>query len=242
MRALILVLCLILPLQAGAQSVQLAAEDDWYPYSAKIGGKAVGMSVDIVQAAYRAAGTDVTFAVVPFNRGMVLTKSGTYAGVFNGSPNDAVNRDYLVPKNAVATSRQVVLARTGLPFKDGKSFNGKVLTLTLGYTYPTDITNDPLNKVEYASADINNLKKIAARRADFTIIDRMVALSLLQKNPEIKGEVALVGELSSVELFPLFSRSDHGAQARERYDRGMDLIRTNGTLMKIQSEWESKFK
>lgn len=158
-----LILYAFLFTQASAQEkIFLAAEDDLYPYSARIGNQAQGRTVDIVRAAYELVGATLSLEVVPFNRGMIRAKDGHYAGVFNAGLNDDVRRDYAIPRNHVAISEQVVIARIGEPFQGTQSFNGKRLSLTLGYTYPIEITSDPRNKVSRVVGDINGLRMVAA--------------------------------------------------------------------------------
>ena len=165
------------------EQFRLAAEDDWFPYSVKSGNEAQGRSVEIVRAAYAAVGASILLDVVPFNRGMVRTKEGSYVGVFNAGVNEDVRRDYLIPRNTIALSEQALVSRVGEPFQGKQSFNGRRLALTLGYTYPSDIVDDPNNTVERAFKDINNLNKIALGRADYTIIDRLVYLSIVARSP-----------------------------------------------------------
>ncbi len=227
---------------AEPERVQLAAEDNWYPYSAKVNSGVEGRSVDIVKAAYEAVGVELKLEVVPFNRGMILTKAGAYAGVFNGGVTEDVKRDFQIPRNTIALSEQAVVARLGEPFQGPESFRGKRLTLTVGYTYPTDITSDPLNTIERTVADIGNLKKIAADRADFTIIDHLVFLSILTKEPELKQKLAIVGKLKPDKIYVLFARSDAGTRALELFDQGMDKISRNGDLKKIIHRWDIKLR
>ena len=225
---------------AAQEKVLLAAEDDWYPYSAKNGAVAEGRSVDIVTAAYAAVGAELTLDVVPFNRGMIMTKAGKYAGVFNAGLNDDVRRDFLVPRNFVAVSEQVTVARIGEPFQDKRSFNGKRLVITLGYTYPADIVSDPRNQIQRSVADVNNMKMLAADRADFTIVDRLVALSIFAKDPALKQKLQIVGKLHSENIYVLFNKRDGGPKALELFDQGMDKIHSNGVLKAITTRWEAK--
>ena len=238
-----LILYAFLLTQASAQEkIFLAAEDDWYPYSARIGNQAQGRTVDIVRAAYDSVGATLSLEVVPFNRGMIRAKDGHYAGVFNAGLNDDVRRDYLIPRNHVAISEQVVIARIGEPFQGTQSFNGKRLSLTLGYTYPIEITSDPRNKVSRAVGDINGLRMVAARRADFTVIDRLVALSILIREPPLKQQLAIVGTLDSEPIYVVFAKTDAGEKARAAFDQGMDKINRNGALKQIHEDWETKLR
>lgn len=227
---------------AAPEQILLAAEDDWYPYSAKVGNTVEGRSVDIIKAAYEAVGAELTLEIVPFNRGFIRTKEGRYAGVFNAGINDEVRRDYLIPRNTIALSEQVVVARFGEPFQNRHSFNNKRLTLTLGYTYPTDITDDPRNQVKRTIGDINNLRMIGAGRSDFTIIDRLVLLSIFKNEPELKQKLTIVGKLEPHKIYVLFSKNDNGKRALSLFDQGMDIIDRNGTLKEIVDTWESKLR
>jgi polar amino acid transport system substrate-binding protein len=224
------------------QKVVLAAEDDWHPYSALRGDQVQGRSVDIVRAAYEAAEAELTLQVVPFKRGMVMTKEGIYAGVFNAGLNEEVLRDYLIPRNHIALSEQIAVARSGQPFKGKQSFNGKRLVLTNGYTYPVDITSDARNSIETVIAEVYCLRMIAAGRADFTIMDRLVFLSILAKEPALKQQLENVGPLHTEKIYVLFSQSDNGKKALSLFDQGMDTIQRNGVLKKIINSWEAKFR
>lgn len=227
---------------AAQDRIVLAAENDWYPYSAEREKKAEGRSVDIIKAAYEAAGANISFDVVPFKRGMVLTKAGKYDGVFNAGLNDAVRAEYLIPRNSVALSEQVVVARIGEPFKNLGSFHGKRLSLTMGYTYHSNVTDDNRIKIEYSPGDVNNLKKIAIGRADFTIIDRFVLQSILKDEQLIRTKLAVVGVLFSENIYIVFSINDSGKKARDLFDQGMDTIKANGVLKSIYTRWDDKLK
>jgi polar amino acid transport system substrate-binding protein len=227
---------------AAQEQILLAAEDNWYPYSAKVGREVKGRSVDIVKAAYKAIGAELTLDVVPFNRGFIRTKDGHYAGVFNAGVNDEVRRNYLIPRNTIALSEQVVVARLGESFQNRYSFNDKRLILTLGYTYPTDITDDLRNQIDRTVGDVNCLGMVAAGRADFTILDRLVFLSILQKEPELKQKLMIVGNLEPHKIYVLFSKSDKGTRALLLFDQGMDIIDRDGTLKEIADTWESKLR
>ncbi|MBU1436788.1 MAG: transporter substrate-binding domain-containing protein [Gammaproteobacteria bacterium] len=227
---------------AAQEQILLAAEDAWYPYSAKIGREVKGRSVDIVKAAYKAIGAELTLDVIPFNRGFIRTKDGHYAGVFNAGVNDEVKRNYLIPRNTIALSEQVVVARSGESFQNKNSFNHKRLILTLGYTYPTDITDNPRNQIDRTVGDVNCLRMVAAGRSDFTIIDRLVFLSLLQNEPELRQKLTIVGNLEPNKIYVLFSKNDVGKRALLLFDRGMDIIARDGTLKEIEDTWESKLR
>lgn len=58
---------------AQSDTVQLCVEDHWYPYATKDG---TGMSVEIVEAGFKAVNIEVEFAVRPYNRLIMEVKKG----------------------------------------------------------------------------------------------------------------------------------------------------------------------
>lgn len=225
------------------EPIVIAAEDNWYPYSAVVDKRLVGRTVDLVKAAYEAAGAPLVLDAVPFKRGWVNTKDGHYAGVFNAGVNDEAFRDFLIPRNPVAVSQQVVVARRAQPFSGKPSFNGRRLVLAIGFTYPSDITGDPKNTIARVVGDVNSLRMIAAGRADFTIIDRFVLESLLAREAALSKALDVVGVLDEGEkIYVLFARTAEGQRAMALFDQGMDLIERNGIKQKIEVQWAARFR
>jgi polar amino acid transport system substrate-binding protein len=60
------------------ETLTLAAENSWPPYSDKN-----GISKDIIQAAYKAVNVKVKFIAVPYARALKMTELGQVDGVFN---------------------------------------------------------------------------------------------------------------------------------------------------------------
>ncbi len=81
-------LCIGLLLVAGAAAVaaeriRIGAEDNWSPYSSVSNGKPVGFAVDVVRAAWVAAGVDVELVPLPYARCMKDVDRGVLAGCFD---------------------------------------------------------------------------------------------------------------------------------------------------------------
>lgn len=240
----ILGIVLSLPVLSQQDAVRLGCDDDWYPYAAAKDGKAEGLSVDIVLAAYKAVNVPVKLSAVPFNRGMILTQKEIYDGVFNGTLEESMQASYQVPRNPITRSEQVVLGPTGSPaFKGLEDFRDRRLGTTLGYTYPDKILKDPRVKVEVSTKDLNNLMRLAVRRIDFTIIDRMVGMHLISTHKaELAGKIEEKGSIDPVDLSILFNRSARASKFLADFDRGMDLIKKDGTYERIINNWIRKFQ
>src|SRR5262245_40898464 len=62
---------------------RIVAENDWYPYSAMRNGEPVGLAVDLVRAAYDAAGAKVDFVSQPYARCLEEVEAGWQLGCFD---------------------------------------------------------------------------------------------------------------------------------------------------------------
>ncbi len=62
------------------ESITLAAENSWPPYSDKNGN---GISKNIIQAAYQAMNVEVKFIAVPYSRALKMAEHGQVDGAFN---------------------------------------------------------------------------------------------------------------------------------------------------------------
>jgi len=65
---------------AAIESITLAVENSWPPYSDKNGN---GISKDIIQAAYNSVNVKVEFIAVPYARALKMTELGQVDGAFN---------------------------------------------------------------------------------------------------------------------------------------------------------------
>jgi len=73
------------------ESVTLAAENSWPPYS-DINGD--GISKTIIQTAYQAVNVNVEFITVPYARALKMTRLGQVDGVFNVTKQKSTVKDF----------------------------------------------------------------------------------------------------------------------------------------------------
>jgi polar amino acid transport system substrate-binding protein len=232
------------PLTLAAQdNFVLAAEDDWYPYSAKHGAGVKGLSIELMTAAFEAAGAKVSYEVVPFSRAMAGVKSGRYAGCFNVGKNEQLKVDYLVPDQLIGESVQTVWGGLNAsPVNSYQQLEGKTVGITNGYSYDSHLTNNDKIIKETARIEVSNLKKLARGRIDYTIVDRWVAMHLISANKaELQGKIKPLGELQLGAIVPVFSKTHpDGAKAMHAYEKGMKIIKANGSYGKIIKAWMIK--
>jgi polar amino acid transport system substrate-binding protein len=117
------------------ETFTLIAEDDWYPYSSKREGKPVGLAVDIVHAAYEAAGVSVELVSRPYARCMLEVKQGKFVGCFDTSKDALTEKDYLYHQQPLFYATFGIYARSDHAQKmTAADLAGKKVGLTNGYT------------------------------------------------------------------------------------------------------------
>jgi polar amino acid transport system substrate-binding protein len=81
--AALLLLGLALSNARAEDTFRLVAENDWFPYSAERHGAPEGLAVDLVRAAFEAAGSKVELVSQPYARCLSEVEAGRQLGCFD---------------------------------------------------------------------------------------------------------------------------------------------------------------
>jgi polar amino acid transport system substrate-binding protein len=226
-----------------AESITLIAEDDWYPYSAQRDGKPEGMAVDIVRAAYHAAGVDVNLISRPYARCMLEVKLGKNAGCFDTSRDALTEVDYLYPQEPLFFATFGIYARADYEGKATiQTLEAKKVGLTNGYTYGILETNKKIIR-DYGPSDESNFRKLIAKRFDFVVVyTRISDVLMLEHKNEFANKIKLVGTTETIPLYISFSKiHPQSKHASELFDEGMRIIKKTHVYEGIEKHWNEKF-
>lgn len=225
---------------AGAvQTVVIAAEDDWAPYSAAQPGQAdpAGFAVDMVREVFKTQGIDVKFQTVPFPRCMYLARIGAVAGCFNATIVDG-NRDlytwHTTPmfEEDLAIFGPAASQRTNLRLQD---LEDKRVGYTVGYTYPSDFYNHPRIDRRGVRSDGLQMQMLVAGRLDYVLLNTMPAYLRINKDPQLKGRLKKVGLISSDGFWVAFSKARvDSRQLAELFERGLLELKASGRYKTMQ--------
>jgi polar amino acid transport system substrate-binding protein len=229
-----------------AETLQIGAEDDWYPYTALRDGEIRGMSVDIVKAAFAATATDtdtqVELTSYPYSRCMQLALRGQIVACFNTSPNPKIAEEYLLPTHPLFSESILLWARNDnpAPVASLDELVGKTIAATNGYEYGADFDNDTRLTRLMVRKDLNGFLMLQRSRVDYMVAFRGTALQLFEEHPELRGQFIPVMTVHRPDLYLSFSRHHpKAAELAERFDRGMRLIETNGRYQQIIDSWRN---
>ncbi|MBF0484801.1 MAG: transporter substrate-binding domain-containing protein [Candidatus Omnitrophica bacterium] len=239
----LVVLFMLAPLSYG-ETVKIIAEDDWYPYSAKIENSAKGIGVDVVRAVFKAEGIDVEFETMNYDRGMAMVKDGQAIGCFDAPRTKEIEANYLWHDEAMFPAASMIYAPADYSgsVKSVADLPGKILGLTQGYGYGDAIdSNDKITK-EYSKSDDVIIKKLIAKRVDFIVLFEKVADYLLSKEG-LQGQIKPVGPVESAQIYVAFSKSNpDGQKYRDIFSKGFSKIKADGTYQKIMDQWDAQLK
>lgn len=239
------ILLILLCSLAGARSTfadmpRIGAEDDWYPYTASRDGQIVGMSVDIVRAAFATSNTPIELASYPYARCMEQARTGGLAACFNTTPDSRIAAQFLLPEEMLFSDDILLWARTGAaPLESLDALAGKRVAVTIGYTYGEqfdarqDIQRVPVRR------DLNGLLMLQRNRVDYVVAFRGTTQALIQQNPKLANQFVALATVHQPQLYLSFSRHHPQAPALlQRFDQGMRQIKRDGTYQKIIDRWQ----
>lgn len=220
--------------------VPVGAEDGWYPYSGVVDGRPAGMAVDIVRAAFAAAGVQITLESLPYARCMRLAETGAVAACFDTLRNPLIEHKYLWPATPLFRGQIVIYAAASASDKPVAlaALRGRRVGVTHGYEYGDAFDGDPAMVRDVGDTDLATLRKLVAGRVDYALVYDRVAEHLARSEPGLAGRFKPVGVLLTPDLYLSFSRDYPGAaRLVSRFDAGMLRIRATGEYARIVSRW-----
>lgn len=249
MKRVLLAACLALcGLVQGAMAQEhysLVAESDWYPYSAERDGKLAGLAVDLVRAAYEAAGARVDFVSMPYARCLEEVEAGWQLGCFDTTREPANEARFRFHQTPLFSASIVIIAPADSTAEDLEPADLKHqrVAVTNGYTYGEPFQSDAAVDKDVVKNDLAILRVVALKRAAYGVIyDKVMAHLLAEHSEELAGKVKIVGLLFRPDLYVSFSKKrPEATAAMATLDRGLEMIRADGTYHAIEQQWASRF-
>lgn len=244
----IIILTLFLSSGLVAKTFTLAAEDDYYPYSAVVDGELVGLVPELATAAFQEVGIEVEFNTGPYTRVVHMVQSGQHVGGFTGAIDESNKATFHWHTTPISTVRLAIWARTGTTAQglNAKDMEGQKVSLTRGFFYTDAIDKNERVKKMLAPSDESSLKMLALGRSDFALVTEKIGYSVLQSSSspeledsrELKDRVEIVGLIDEIPLYAFFSKAHpQGKEAAELFQRGLEAIIANGTYDQIINRW-----
>lgn len=228
---------------ATGKTLTLAAEDDYYPFSAEVDGELVGLVPELAVAAFNAVGVEVHFRTGPYSRVLLQVENGDLVGGFTGAIDESNESTFYWHSTPLSVVRLAIWGRTG-GGREGlsaKNMAGQKVSITRGFFYTDEIdTNKQVRKL-VAPSDASSLKMLALGRSDYALVTEKIGNTIVRESDDSipKNSIEIVGLIAEVPLFAFFSKSHpDGKSAAELFQQGYEIIIKNGTYDQIMGHWQ----
>ncbi len=202
MRALPLLIMLLLTatVSVRADDIRLAAGE--YPPYTSADLPDGGILGELTRRAFALSGHQVQIDFLPWARAVLVMRRGQYDGLMAIWPDKAMT-EKLIPSRPLAYSELVFFVRSNIsvPFNTLSQLKGRAVGTVRSYNYPRSIMNSGI-VAEDAADDLSNLRKLAAQRFDFVLLEKRVGVYLLGHEPDLQKK--LVWQTPVLERLPLF--------------------------------------
>lgn len=228
-----------------SETVRIAAEDDWAPYSSIKADKSgpEGFAVDIVREAFKTQGVDVEFVAVPFARCLHYAETGVTAGCFNATIIEG-NRDTFHWHPTPLFSEELAIfshAQAGESAVTMADLEGRTVGYTLGYTYPTGLMENPKITRFATTSDDQLIQMVAAKRVDFVLLNEMPGYLRISRIPGAAGKVRKVGTISMDGFWIAFSKAHpDGERLSATFEAGLQSLKNSGRYAELEAGFRSK--
>lgn len=225
---------------APVETVTIGAEDDWFPYSGLVDGKVQGITLDVVRAAFEAAGIRVRFEVLPYARCMALTKSGQLLACFDTLRHPGIENDYLWHEPAMFKVRYQIYARAESTERNLRpaDLEGRRVAVTHAYEYGAEFDTDARILRVFSPRDESNFGMVLRGRADYTVALDINTRMLMKRRPDLAGRFKVVGAVAESGVYTVFSRSyPDSRRLMARFEQGLEAIIRSGRVQAIQDDW-----
>ncbi|VXB86576.1 ABC transporter substrate-binding protein [Pseudomonas sp. 8AS] len=220
-------------LAAAAGEVRLATLE-YPPYSSQH-LPAGGSIVELTQRAFATQGHTARMDFLPWARVRAELRNGLYQGALALWPQEIIE-EHLVASRPLFYSQLGFFVRqdSPVPFATLAELRGQRVGVVRGYGYPPRLLRSGLI-AEEAVDDISNLRKLAARRFDLVLLERIVGQHLIEADPALRGRLTWQEPaVARVPLFVGFIPAQAGQPDwAQIFARGLAELHSNGEYTRI---------
>lgn len=221
---------LCLPLAAEPRLATL----EYPPYSSQAQA-AGGSIVELTRSAFATQGYTPEIDFMPWARVRAGLRSGRYQGALALWPEE-IKEEQLHASRPLFYSQLGFFVRrdTHVRFADLGDLRGRRVGIVRGYGYPQRILGSGI-VTEEAVDDISNLRKLAARRFDLVLVERLVGEHFLAADGKLHNQLVWQGtELERIPLVVGFTAPQPGQPDWAAiFERGLVELHASGEYLRI---------
>ena len=215
---------------------------DFPPFEYIENGSAAGINKEIVEEACRRLGMTPVFIQLPWKRALEYAKDGSADAVFSLFINDERVKYYNFPEENINTVRMVLITNreSDIEINSMEDMKGKTVGVYLGSSYGREFDAAGQILKEPATTNESLLRKQAANRTDFAIIDERMAKYWCKKiGMEDRFRILsfTVTENPTYIGFSEAKEKMHGKCIAERFSAVLKEMKNEGYIEKINKKY-----
>jgi polar amino acid transport system substrate-binding protein len=217
---------------------------EWAPYDGK-DLPHYGCDAWLVSEAFEKMGIHVEFGFFPWARGLRLAEIGDWDGAMDWSDYPARREKFYVSSDYLSEQEWVFFYRADRPFDwhNLEDLEGKTIGVTSGYVYSeafSELEHNPRVRIDEASTDVANLKKLLAGRIDVFPLERSVGIWILQSilTPDERVQIAIHPQpINQFKPHLVLSKVvPENEERMSQFDKGFALLKQSGRYAEIMAE------
>lgn len=242
-KASVVFCALLMATGVNAESFKITT-DSYTPYTITE-GKVTGAFSEIVDAALKQGGHDVSYQVAPWTRAMVMAQEGDVSATMPWFKTPEREANFLYSDPVMDATNKIFIKKNGpvaanLNWNTYADFKPYKFGGVIGYWYVLGFNKAGVT-LELVPRDEQNVKKLEAGRIDAFIGDELVSWALIKKMyPGREGEFTTVEKVeSTAPLYVLATKSMPGsANFISQLNDGLKKIRASGEYDKIIAKYK----
>lgn len=238
----VLIVGLTLSANIMANTVSIRA-DSWYPMNGEPNSAKEGFMIDLAREVFSAAGYEVDYKIMPWERAIVSTRKGSSDCVVGAYTEDAPDFNFPTEQWGQDITGYFILNTSPWTFSDLDSLLTQKVGVIEGYAYGEDLDKliasrkDVFKAIPGNDALEKNFKKLAVNRVGVVVESVSVGKAKI-KDMKLDNKVKLGGQNpSSDSIYIACSPNAKGKALTQIVDEGTKAMRASGKLSQIMEKY-----
>ena len=217
------------------------------PYMVNDNGSISGMFVEIVEEVFNRLKKPISIQFYPGLRSFLMMQNSEVDGFFSVKKTPEREKTMLFPHEALLKQDYVIFKSIDSDFQfdgDVRSLQkvriGVINEMSYGSIFDKAVKDGIIVNIDSSPTFEVIFQKLIAKRMDVVISSKNVGISLIKKYG-YQDKIIICGPpLETVESFIVFKHTPAGKQLSDSFDRVINDMKKDGTLIQIQRKYEQK--
>lgn len=219
-----------------SDTLVVATEGTYAPFTYQKGGELTGYDIDVIKAVAKQAGLKLTFKQTQWDSIFAGVDSGRFDLVANEvTVNPERQAKYLLSEPYSISTGVLVVREDNTTIKSFDDVKGKTAAQSLTSNWAEEAEKLGANIQAVAEWDLA-ASNIASGRVDLAINDKLAVLDYLKKNPKAPLKIVATSPNVQTQVFVLSKSAAHEADLK-KINEALAALQADGTLASIGTKY-----